>query len=127
MNRHLVAALVAASAWVVSVPGKAAAAEHASGWIGEKGTASYYSSKYQGRRASDGSRFDQKRLTAAHAWLPLGTKVRVTLAGTTHSVVVTITDRLYSHRRVVDLSLAAAKALGIVSRGVAQVELDPAG
>jgi rare lipoprotein A len=95
-------------------------------WVGEHGVASYYGPKYDGRRAADGSRFDQKALTAAHPWLPFGTKVRVTLAATGKSVVVTITDRLYSGRRVVDLSVAAAAQLGIIRRGVAEVALSPA-
>jgi rare lipoprotein A (peptidoglycan hydrolase) len=95
-------------------------------WIGESGTASYYGPGYHGRRSASGTRFDQMALTAAHPWLPFGTKVRVVLAGTDRSVIVTITDRLYSSHRVVDLSVAAARQLGIISRGVAQVSLHPA-
>ncbi|HEY8290210.1 MAG TPA: septal ring lytic transglycosylase RlpA family protein [Acetobacteraceae bacterium] len=95
-------------------------------WIGETGTASYYGPAHQGRRTASGSRFDEYALTAAHPWLPFGTLVRVTLAGSGRSVVVMITDRLYSHRRIVDLSLAAARQLGIVHQGLAQVSLTPA-
>jgi rare lipoprotein A len=51
--------------------------------------------------------------------------VKVTLAGTGRTVIVTITDRLYSSRRIVDLSLAAARQLGMVRRGVATVTLLP--
>ena len=65
-------------------------------------------------------------LTAAHPWLPFGTKVRVTLAGTARSVIVTITDRLYYGSRVVDLSVAAARELGMINRGLAKVTLLPA-
>ena len=64
-------------------------------------------------------------LTAAHRWLPFGTKVRVTLAATGKAVIVTITDRLYSKRRVIDLSTAAAATLGILHAGIAQVSLSP--
>jgi rare lipoprotein A len=96
------------------------------GWIGETGTASYYGRAHQGRRTAAGGRFDQKELTAAHPWLPFGSKVRVTLQGTGHSVVVTITDRLYSARRVIDLSMAAARLLGMVRQGVGTVSLSPA-
>jgi rare lipoprotein A len=96
-----------------------------SAWIGESGKASYYGPAYNGRRAASGLRFDQMALTAAHPWLPFGTKVRVLLAGSDRSVIVTITDRLYSSHRVVDLSVAAAKQLGIIRRGVAQVSLTP--
>ncbi len=95
-------------------------------WVGERGTASYYGPKQNGRRCANGSRFDQRLLTAAHPWLPFGTKVRVTLGETGRSVIVTITDRLYSRRRIVDLSVAAAQELGIIRRGVAEVTLAPA-
>jgi rare lipoprotein A len=64
-------------------------------------------------------------MTAAHPWLPFGTRVRVLLAGSSHSVIVTITDRIYSTRRVLDLSVGAARELGIIGRGVAQVTLVP--
>jgi rare lipoprotein A len=97
----------------------------ATAWIGETGKASYYGPAYHGRRSASGLRFDQMALTAAHPWLPFGTKVRVILAGTGRSVIVTITDRLYSSHRVVDLSVAAARQLGIIRRGVARVSLLP--
>ncbi|PPQ28402.1 septal ring lytic transglycosylase RlpA family protein [Rhodopila globiformis] len=99
---------------------------HTAGWVGETGKASYYSNFYQGRRAANGSRFDQRLLTAAHAWLPFGTKVCVTAPSTGQSVVVTVTDRIYSARRIIDLSAAAARKLGITQRGVAEVSLTPA-
>jgi rare lipoprotein A len=91
------------------------------GWV----TATYYSNKYQGRRTSSGARFDQHQLTAAHSWLPFGTKVRVTLAGTDRSVIVTITDRLHSKHIVIDLSTAAAELLGMMHGGVTRVSLSP--
>jgi rare lipoprotein A len=96
------------------------------GWVGETGTASYYGSAHQGRRTADGGRFDQNKLTAAHPWLPFGSKVRVTLRRTGRSVVVTITDRLPAARRVIDLSSAAAQMLGMVHQGVGTVSLAPA-
>jgi rare lipoprotein A len=95
-------------------------------WVTEAGAASYYSSKYQGRRAADGTRFDQRKMTAAHSWLPFGTKVRVTVPGTGRSVIVTITDRLRSKHFVIDLSTAAAQLLGMMRGGVTQVSLSPA-
>jgi rare lipoprotein A len=95
-------------------------------WTGETGVASYYGSAHQGRRTASGDRFDQNALTAAHPWLPFGTKVRVTLQETGQSVIVTITDRLYSARRVIDLSVAAARLLGMVRQGVGKVSLTPA-
>jgi len=95
-------------------------------WPGEIGLASYYGSRHQGRRTASGRRFDQRALTAAHPWLPFGTKVLVTVEATGRSVVVTITDRLPARRRVIDLSTAAARLLGIVRQGLAEVSLRPA-
>ena len=103
-----------------------AGTSQAAEWVGESGTASYYGPAHHGRRTASGTRFDQKALTAAHPWLPFGTRVRVTLEGTRRSVIVVITDRLYSHTRVVDLSMAAARQLGIIRQGVATVLLSPA-
>jgi rare lipoprotein A len=96
------------------------------GRVIERGTASYYGAAHQGRRTADGSRFNPNELTAAHRWLPFGTKVSVTLQDTGRSVVVTITDRLYSARRVIDLSMASARLLGMVRQGVGTVSLSPA-
>jgi len=101
--------------------GDAASAE----WISETGKASYYGRAHQGKRTADGSYFDAEQLTAAHPWLPFGTKVRVTLEESGRSVVVTITDRLYSARRVIDLSIGAARLLGMMRAGVATVSLSP--
>jgi rare lipoprotein A len=94
-------------------------------WVGETGTASYYGHALQGRRTAAGTRFDPNELTAAHPWLPFGSRVSVTLQDTGRSVVVTITDRLYSARRVIDLSVAAARLLGMARQGVATVSLSP--
>jgi rare lipoprotein A len=137
MRKHFAAAFIAASTLVAGVSHGALARNHArtiepaapkeaSGWVSESGKASYYGQAYNGRKSANGTRFDQKALTAAHAWLPFGTKVRVMLAGSTRSVIVTITDRMYSTRRVVDLSVAAARELGMISRGIAHVTLVPA-
>lgn len=95
-------------------------------WVEETGVASFYGSHHQGRRTAFGTRFDQRRLTAAHPWLPYGTKVRVTAVATGGSVVVTINDRLYAKHVVIDLSTAAARALGMMRSGVAKVTLTPA-
>jgi|HubBroStandDraft_1064217.scaffolds.fasta_scaffold63644_3 rare lipoprotein A len=94
-------------------------------FVGETGTASYYGNRHQGRPTASGARFDQRMLTAAHAWLPFGTKVRVTALNTGKSVIVTITDRLYSKRRVIDLSTAAAQLLGMMRAGLTEVSLMP--
>lgn len=94
-------------------------------WIGETGKASYYAARYNGRITSSGRRFNQNELTAAHAWLPFGTKIRVFCAATGRSVIVTVTDRMYSDRRILDLSHTAAAKLGMIRRGVVKVSLTP--
>jgi rare lipoprotein A len=64
-------------------------------------------------------------MTAAHSCLPLGTRIRVTVLETGRSMIVLVNDRLPTRGRVVDLSMGAARALGIVSQGVAMVQLSP--
>src|SRR3954453_15963504 len=131
MRRHYEFALIAASAMLATAQQSAwarsasrhhrqpapAVHPHTAGWVGESGEASYYSNFYHGRRAANGSRFDQRLLSAAHAWLPFGTKIRVPLPSNGQSVVVTVTDRIYSARRIIDLSVAAARELGIMHAG----------
>ena len=95
------------------------------GWVGETGVASYYGRSHQGRRTAEGTRFDKDAMTAAHPWLPFGTKVKVTLQETGRSVVVVINDRLLSQRRVIDLSAGAARKLGMLGMGVGRVSLSP--
>ncbi|MBV9755969.1 MAG: septal ring lytic transglycosylase RlpA family protein [Alphaproteobacteria bacterium] len=85
--------------------------------------ASWYGKFHQGHVTSSGQRFDQNRLTAAHRWLPLGSRVRVRLVGTDRTVDVTINDRPGTRRRIIDLSREAARQLGIVRRGTALVSL----
>lgn len=93
------------------------------GWR-QSGIASWYGgARWQGHRTASGARYEQDDLTAAHATLPLGTRVRVALVGTDRSVIVTINDRPGTHSRIIDLSRGAARALGILDRGVAQVTL----
>ena len=90
----------------------------------QTGIASWYGgARWQGNRTASGARYDQNQLTAAHATLPIGTKVRVTLEGTSRSVVVLINDRPGTRRRIIDLSRSAAAELGILSQGVAVVTL----
>ena len=97
----------------------------ASGRFIAKGVASWYGPGFHGRRAADGSRFNMYAMTAAHKSLPFGTRVRVTNERNGKSCVVKITDRgPYSHHRVIDLSKAAAQAIGAVSSGVAKVKLE---
>jgi rare lipoprotein A len=83
------------------------------------GVASYYGNE-SGRRTASGQRFNQNALTAAHRSLPFGTKLRVTHGS--RSVVVTINDRgPFIRGRVLDLSTAAARAVGLTGAGVGRV------
>ena len=84
------------------------------------GKASFYS--YSSGKTASGSSFNRNLPTAAHRSLPFGTRVRVTNLANDRSVVVIINDRGPSVRgRVLDLSLAAARSLGMTDRGVADV------
>ncbi len=90
----------------------------------QAGVASWYGGKrWQGKRTASGSRYDERLLTAAHATLPIGTKVRVTLEGTDRTVIVVINDRPGTRTRIIDLSRQAAADLGILSQGVAVVSI----
>jgi peptidoglycan lytic transglycosylase len=87
------------------------------------GSASFYS--YRRAKTATGSPFDRNRLTAAHRSLPFGTKVRVIDVATNRSVTVRITDRgPFIRSRVLDLSLGAARSLGIIDRGVVHVRAE---
>lgn len=115
------------SAVVQPVPDQSEAAdseaEAALRTIGE-GVASWYGTQFAGRRTASGERFDPGELTAAHRTLPFGSRVRVTHARSGKSVVVRINDRgPFSGQRVIDLSQAAARQIGIVGAGSGRVEL----
>jgi rare lipoprotein A len=86
------------------------------------GRASWYGPGFHGRRTASGETFNTNALTAAHRTLPFGAKVRVVNKRTGRSVVVRINDRgPYAHGRIIDLSRAAAKAIGLA--GVADVAI----
>lgn len=88
------------------------------------GTASYYGAAHAGNRTASGERFDPREMTAAHRSLPFGTRLRVTDPSTGRSVIVRVNDRGPFHKsRILDLSEAAARELGIVRRGRALVEI----
>jgi rare lipoprotein A (peptidoglycan hydrolase) len=90
------------------------------------GLASWYGGRrWHGNITSSGAVYDENALTAAHATLPMGSRVRVSLVGQDRSVVVTINDRPGTRRRVIDLSRGAARELGILDRGIALVSLTP--
>ena len=91
----------------------------------QTGTASWYGPQHQGKRTSSGERFDMNGLTAAHNNFAFGTRVKVTLLASGRSVVVRINDRFPNHKgRVIDLSRAAAKEIGLMRRGTGRVRLE---
>jgi rare lipoprotein A len=92
---------------------------------GEVGLASFYGERFHGRTTASGARYDMRALTCAHPSAPFGTRLRVTDLETSRSVVVVVTDRgPFVRGRVVDLSLAAARTLGMVERGIARVRVE---
>jgi rare lipoprotein A len=91
----------------------------------EVGIASWYGPPYAGAKAADGSIYDQNAMTAAHRELPLGAIVRVTNLENNQSVMVRINDHgPFYGDRIIDLSLAAAKAIGVYRAGTAKVRLE---
>jgi rare lipoprotein A len=94
--------------------------------MGQPGWASWYGKFHHGRRTASGKRFSMYRLTAAHRTLPLGTTVIVTNLRTQQQVVVRITDRgpyVDPKRRIIDLSRAAARRIGLEKPGLGPVRV----
>jgi rare lipoprotein A (peptidoglycan hydrolase) len=90
-----------------------------------RGIGSWYGEPHHGRLTASGARFDMYDFTAAHRTLPMGTRVRVTNLSNGRSAVVTVNDRGPSIRgRVVDLSYAAARRVGLIGPGTAPVQLE---
>jgi len=88
------------------------------------GMASYYANKFHGRKTANGEIFNMNALTAAHPVLPFNTVVKVTNLKTGRSVEVRINDRgPFSKKRIIDLSRAAAKEIGLIESGVGKVGL----
>jgi rare lipoprotein A len=91
----------------------------------ETGLASWYGAKHHGKRTASGEVFIQDRLTAAHPTLPWGSRVKVINLDNGKSVDVRINDRgPYKQGRIIDVSRAAARALGMVQRGIANVRIE---
>lgn len=90
----------------------------------EKGIASWYGSKFHGRRTSSGEPYDMYAMTAAHKTLPLPSYVEVTNLNNGRKVIVKVNDRGPFHEnRLIDLSYTAAKKLGILGQGTGLVEI----
>ena len=92
----------------------------------ECGKATYYGLNYRnGRKTASGRPYDKNKLTAAHKTLPFGTVVKVTNKKNGKTVEVEITDRgPFVRGRIIDLSVAAAKKIGMIKCGVTQVHID---
>ena len=91
----------------------------------QSGVASWYGRQFHGRRTASGETFDMNGLTAAHRSLPLNCYIRVTNKDTGKSVVVKVNDRGPFHgNRVLDLSYAAAKQIGLANAGTANVNIE---
>lgn len=91
-----------------------------------QGMASYYADSFHGQQMSNGEPYDKDSMTCAHLTFPFGTMVKVRNPRNGHEVYVEVTDRgPHSKRRAIDLSKAAARELGIISSGIAKVEIIP--
>jgi rare lipoprotein A len=92
----------------------------------QEGSATWYGSRYHGRKTSSGEVYNKNHMTAAHPSLPFGTKVKVTHSGTSKAVVVRINDRgpFGKKGHIIDLSEAAARKIGLRQSGSAQVNVE---
>jgi rare lipoprotein A len=90
----------------------------------QTGVASYYHDSLHGHKTASGQRYNKNRFTAAHKTLPLGTQIQVTDTLTGRSIVVKVNDRgPFVKGRILDLSREAADELGMIKKGVADIEL----
>ena len=116
-------AAAAAAAMAEAVNAAASAASAVSSRL-ETGVASWYGDRFHGRKTASGEVFDMNALTAAHPSLPFGSRVRVRNLLNNRSVDVRINDRgPHIKQRIIDLSRAAAQALGLAGQGTPQVEI----
>jgi rare lipoprotein A len=91
----------------------------------EQGIATWYTAPYKGRKAANGEVFDDSALTAAHRTLPMGSLITVTNLKTGQSSAMRIADRgPFVDGRIIDLTIASAKATGVYRAGTAQVRVD---
>lgn len=122
--RDIIAVILLIAAAPVAAQDAAPAAPSPASSVLASGMASFYGGAHAGNRTASGERFDPSGMTAAHRSLPFGTRLRVTDPSTGRSVVVRVNDRGPFHKgRILDLSEAAARELGIVRRGRAVVEI----
>jgi len=93
-----------------------------------KGIASWYGPNFHGKRTSSGETYDMHGMTAAHKTLPIPAMVKVTNLETGKQIIVRVNDRGPFHTgRIIDLSKAAAKKLGVIAKGTARVKVEAIG
>lgn len=121
----LTAGLALAISAANAAPADAAKADPAAGRTSvETGVASWYGPNFNGRRTSNGEIYDKERLSAAHRTIPFGTYLLVKNLDNGSSVVVRVNDRgPFAKNRVIDLSEAAARIIGMIPTGTARVSL----
>ncbi len=110
-----------------SRPAPNTASTKAKDWVGftQKGQASYYGLKHQGKKTASGEPFKQELKTAAHKTIPFGAMVKVTNVDNDKSVVVRVNDRgPFVSGRIIDLSSSAFNAIGSTAKGVLKVEIE---
>ena len=91
----------------------------------QKGKASFYAKKFSGRKTASGERLHHDSLTCAHRTYPFGTMLKVTNPANGLSVIVRVTDRgPYVKGRIIDLSVRAAREIGIIAQGIAPVVVE---
>ncbi|WP_412093565.1 septal ring lytic transglycosylase RlpA family protein [Rodentibacter caecimuris] len=94
-------------------------------YYNKEGIASYYHQKFNGRRTANGEIYRSSLYTAAHKTLPLNSYALVTNLRNNRKVIVRINDRgPFSQKRIIDLSYAAAKEIGLIQRGIGKVKVE---
>jgi rare lipoprotein A len=90
----------------------------------ETGVISYYAEKFHGRKTASGEKFDKEAFTAAHRTLPFQTKIKVTNLSNGKTVTVIVNDRgPFSESRILDISPAAARKIGLIALGTTKATL----
>ena len=90
----------------------------------QEGIASYYGSKFHGRRTASGEKYHNDSLTAAHKTLPFGTLIKVTNIKNDSVVILKVNDRIGTSKRVIDVSLAGAIQLNFIRQGLTRVRIE---
>lgn len=121
MNNPLISSALIALLLLVGIDAQARVSQGHT----QDGMASYYHDRFHGRKTASGAAYNKNALSAAHKSLPLGTEVRVTDTRSGKSVIVKINDRgPFVKGRVIDLSRAAARQIGLTKKGLAKVKVE---